>query len=88
MVVFSLQTFINTFFYVQSSGWARQAAPVRRPKQMASAGQRKRTAANGQPLRPTGCGYQLPPDGLSVHPADGRKGERPRGATDARHLDA
>jgi hypothetical protein len=24
MVVFSLQTFINTFFYVQSSGWARR----------------------------------------------------------------
>jgi hypothetical protein len=44
MVVFSLQTFINTFFYVQSNGRTRRAAPAGQPKRMTSAERRKRTA--------------------------------------------
>jgi hypothetical protein len=46
MVVFSLQKFINTFFYVQSSGRVRRAAPAGRPRRTASAGRRKRMATS------------------------------------------
>jgi hypothetical protein len=43
----------------------------------------------GQSVRPSaGRGYQPPPDGLTVHPADGQKGERLRGAADAGRPDA
>jgi hypothetical protein len=43
----------------------------------------------GWSVRPSaGRGCQLPPDGLVVHPADGRKGRRPQGAADAGRPDA
>jgi hypothetical protein len=34
----------------------------------------------GRSARPSACrGCQLPPDGLAIHPADGRKGRHPQG---------
>jgi hypothetical protein len=80
MVVFSLQTFINTFYYVQSSGRIRLAAPAGRPRQTALTRWRKRMAAGGWPLCPTVGGVvgeavrrlQLPTDtGRPRRPPDG-----------------
>jgi hypothetical protein len=78
MVVFSLQTFINTFFYVQSSGRARRAAPTGQPRRTEEVDGHSAPRLEGQSARPSaGRGYQLSSDGLAVHPADGRKGGRP-----------
>jgi hypothetical protein len=79
MVVFSLQTFINTFYYVQSSGRARQAAPAGRPK---------RTATPPHGWRAVGedvCWSRLPTN--TGWPCR-LPGGRPRGAMDAGRPDA
>jgi hypothetical protein len=92
MVVFSLQTFINTFFYVQSSGRARRAALAGWPRRTASAGLKKRTAAGGRPLCPTVGGAVVEAvRWLRLPTATGRPccppGGRPWGAADAGRLD-
>jgi hypothetical protein len=76
MVVFSLQTFINTFFYVQSSGRARRTA-------QADGGSRR-------PLRPTVGGAVGEAVRRSRLPtATGRPKRRmSAGAVDAGHPDA
>jgi hypothetical protein len=89
IVVFSLQTFINTFFYVQSSGRARRAALAGRPppdrgSERLLADGHSAPRLEGRSARPSaGRGYQPPPNGLAVHPVDEEKGERLRGAADA-----
>jgi hypothetical protein len=74
MVVFSLQTFINTFFYVQSSGRARRAAPTGRllpdgGSEQLLADDHSAPQLEGLSARPSASrGYQLPLDGLAIHP--------------------
>jgi hypothetical protein len=80
MVVFSLQTFINTFFYVQSSGRARRAAPTGQPRRTEEVDGHSAPWLEGRSARLSAShGYQLLPNG--------RKGGHPRGAADTRRLD-